>query len=815
MFGKLYAQKYLFLLFLFLSLNILTSSAQLTVTPSGTAASLVAKLAGSGVTIVADSLICNTLANGTFVSASRTTTPLAIDSGIILCTGKASQASGAEPPLTSTAFGGAGDPDLTSYLGTTTVSKDGCALIIYFVPKGDTVSFNYQFGSEEYRQSTCGSYDDAFAFFIAGPGISTSYPGVNMALVPGTTVPVAVNTINCDTAGTTSGCTLSNCTAYGSGSPFTSLYTANYGNPYISYRGYTHVLTAKHSVTPCDTYRIKMAIVDAGNDQYDSGVFIEAGSLKTNTYHFDPTAISSLILGTPNSIVKGCPTDSLKIQGEYSLAYPVTLHLSYGGTGVSGVDYSALPDSVVMPAGATFTGFPILGLITPPAGVKTLTIYLTTSSTCGVVDTFNINILDAPSAAIINHDTTVCFGNTVQILTTGTSGLSYSWSPATYLSSTTASEPVSTPFAPIVYTMTATLPGSICPAMIDTMRINLVNMAVSILTHDTTICQKSPVDIMVAGSDSFYYTWTPAAGLNSSGVKDPVATPSVTTTYSLTVTKPGSTCSLLDHITITVIPNDFKIKTIDTFLCSGSTLVLNVSVSPAASTYTYTWSGPNGYYSNLENPVITTATALNAGDYIVTVTNEGLCSLPAIEKIRVFPTPSDTIKAPPIELCQYAPTMPLMVEGYSNLVWYNTAEDTIPNLAAPYPPTDKIGDFIYYTALISLQSNCIGPKEEVDVKVKSCCLGTVTVPSAFTPNGDGKNDVLRILKSADYVVDDFTIFDRWGVVIFHATGENQSWDGTYNGTPVDIGTYYYNATVNCIYSAKNQIQLKGDVTVVR
>ncbi len=814
---KFYINKFSYFFITLILASTLTATAQLTVTPTSTAALLAAKLAGPGITIVSDTLICNGLANGTFVSAS---TPIVIDSGIILSSGKAASTSGASSTLASTSFSSAGDPDLNALMGSG-VSRDACALIIHFIPKGDTVSFNYQFGSEEYIQATCGPYNDAFGFFLAGPGVSSTYPGVNMALVPGTNIPVAVNSINIGTAGTCAGCAYSNCTSMGSGSPFTAYYIDNTAGTTVTYKGLTTLLTAKHWVQPCDTYRIKLVIGDGGttsspNYIYDSGVFIEAGSLKTNSYYFEDARIGRTILGLPNAIVKGCGPDSIRIRSGRASATPTKFYLTYGGTGVAGTDYSTLPDSVTMAAGDTSFAFPVTGLTTTASGTRTIVAYLSNSAICGIIDTVTINVIDHPSLAITTSDTTVCKGTSVQIRANASTGLTYGWTPATYLNNASLLNPISTPTSTITYTLTATLPGSLCPAFTKNLTITTVEPSITILTPDTTVCQGASFLIRVAGPDSLIYSWSPVTDLNSAGVKQPgVTNIQATTTYTVTAAIMGTTCNTQKQVTITVIPTNFVIKTLDTFFCTGATLYLNADVTPPASTYSYQWTGPGGYTSALLNPVITTITMANAGTYTLTVTNSGLCSASAIENVTVYPTPPSTILAPPITVCQYSQPAILEVPGYNNLMWYSSYNDNTPSVKAPLPNTDSIGTFQYFASQISFKNNCLSEKVAIDVTVKSCCTGTVFVPSAFTPNADGNNDILRVIRTSDYALNVFTIYDRWGTIVFQSSGDKQSWDGTVNGQPADIGTYYYVAFVSCQNSDRHNITLKGDVTLIR
>lgn len=94
-----------------------------------------------------------------------------------------------------------------------------------------------------------------------------------------------------------------------------------------------------------------------------------------------------------------------------------------------------------------------------------------------------------------------------------------------------------------------------------------------------------------------------------------------------------------------------------------------------------------------------------------------------------------------------------------------------------------------------------------------CC--TPYIPSAFTPNGDGKNDVFRLVSKGDIRLKELMIFNRYGQKIFISNDINDSWNGTFNGEPVDIGTYYYKLKAYCGNNNERLVEVKGDVTVVR
>ncbi|WP_409416149.1 choice-of-anchor L domain-containing protein [Flavobacterium sp. PS2] len=207
---------------------------------------------------------------------SKGTSTFPIDEGLLISTGKINSAMG---PNTYTnksdaMVNDASDPDLTNISGQT--MRDAAILEFNFVPDGNLVEFQFVFASEEYLEYVHTGYNDAFGFFLSGPGITGSYTNnaVNLAQLPNNDA-VTINNIH--SAGTN---------IYGD--PFPAHNAAYYvnnaaGSTVMEFDGSTTVLTATYAVTPGQTYKIKMAIADASDQLYDAGVFLKAKSFATNT----------------------------------------------------------------------------------------------------------------------------------------------------------------------------------------------------------------------------------------------------------------------------------------------------------------------------------------------------------------------------------------------------------------------------------------------------------------------------------------------------------------------------------------------------
>jgi len=195
---------------------------------------------------------------------------LGIESGIILSSGSISNAIGPNKCYkTTTVYQNVGDANLNAIGGKT---YDASVLEFNFVPNGDLLEFNYVFASEEYREWANSQFNDVFGFFLNGK---------NIALIPNTSTPVAINSINHN----------SNSQYYRDNNyphPWTiQEYNENpcQAGSYTPFKteldGFTTVLTATAIVTPGNTYHIKLAVADRGDYSLDSAVFIQGKSFMT------------------------------------------------------------------------------------------------------------------------------------------------------------------------------------------------------------------------------------------------------------------------------------------------------------------------------------------------------------------------------------------------------------------------------------------------------------------------------------------------------------------------------------------------------
>ncbi|MFZ5555076.1 MAG: choice-of-anchor L domain-containing protein [Bacteroidota bacterium] len=249
-----------------------------------------------------------------------------------------------------------GDPYLTGLAGTQTFNA--AILEFDFMPVGDTVKFNYVFGTEEYMEWISGGFADVFAFVLSG--VSTPLSPVNIAQIPSTGQPVTALNVNANV------------------NP--QYYVDNETPPgqTVQYDGFTVVLEAKHAVICGETYHIKIMIADAIDGAVDAGVFLEAGSFGSEGVNITAASITG---GT--TIAEGCGTAIFTFERPDTTGNFV-FNFDIGGTATMGTDYTSVPDSVIISQGQTSTSITVDAFTDAlNEGQETITFFIIYQNGCG------------------------------------------------------------------------------------------------------------------------------------------------------------------------------------------------------------------------------------------------------------------------------------------------------------------------------------------------------------------------------------------------------------------------------------------------
>ena len=328
-----------------------------------------------------------------------------------------------------------GDPDLLAVANSvppligqffTVGSVNNIASLEFdFVAIGDSLNFNYIFGSDEYLTWVNSQYNDVFAFFLSGPGITGPYnspaafPGgaVNIAIVPQSTppLPITISSVN----------NVLNAPYYVDNGP---------GTIPINLNGFTVKLAAQYDLECGETYHIRLAIANGSDQALKSDVIIEAGSFTTGT---DNAGISSSVVNPapnipPNSVLEGCVNGQVTFNFPDCLAQGDTVNLIFGGTATYLEDYhtNGVTQFVVADTAFVIDIIPILDIITE--GTETIIIscsYLCEGACDSVSISASLDLLDYVGfAAVPTDDFLICPG-TSQTVNPSPSG---GWMPYVY-----------------------------------------------------------------------------------------------------------------------------------------------------------------------------------------------------------------------------------------------------------------------------------------------------------------------------------------------------------------------------------------------
>jgi gliding motility-associated-like protein len=379
----------------------------------------------------------------------------------------------------------------------------------------------------------------------------------------------------------------------------------------------------------------------------------------------------------------------------------------------------------------------------------------------------SVVVTDKPAFTLTN-DTLICNIDTLRLNVAGIGTVF--WGPNYNIDNQASFSPLVSPDLPTTYYATLTDPYG-CKGT-DSVFVDVKSFVTIKGGNDTTICQTDPIKLQLT-SDALHYFWreNPTSGtLNNPNLKNPVATPLISTRYQVTANI--GKCTAQDDVFITVVPYPRAMAGNDTTICFGTSAQLNASGGNA-----YFWTPPN-YLTDrtIPNPI-----AVNPPGtirYTVTVTDILGCPKPVsssllviVQKVNASTGTGDTsvVLGQPLQLNATGGTTYL----WSPARWLSDIDIANP-VALPQDNVD-------YTVKVSNAAGCF---DQATIKVKLFKVAPgFYVPTAFTPNGDGRNDYFRILALGLKSMDAFKVFNRFGQLLFSDTHvESKGWDGTFKGS---------------------------------
>ncbi len=393
-------------------------------------------------------------------------------------------------------------------------------------------------------------------------------------------------------------------------------------------------------------------------------------------------------------------------------------------------------------------------------------------------DTVFVDAGVLPVLTVMN-DTLICDIDTLAIATTGTG--SFVWAPNYNISSTTAANPLVSPDVPTWYHVRLTdVVGCYSD---DSVFIDVRDKVTLLPLRDTTMC-KTDTLFMNTTSDGLHYTWSPNIEIFTNTIKRPYIIPTQSRVY--TVTANIGKCSDTKSISIKVVPYPVAKAGPDEFVCFGFPTQLSASGGSR-----YVWN-PVTFLDNrfLPNPRVINPTANIR--YIVTVTDTLGCPKPVKDTAWVYVYPKMIVDAGPSDTT-VVEDEPLFLKAVSTgtgnrYLWSPDLWLNDPNIFNPIslPKND-----IEYLVEVTSPAGCKGSDR---IFVKFYKVGPdMYVPTAFSPNGDGENDILRPILLGMRQLTYFKVFNRFGQMLYSTSEIGKGWDGRFAGKSQDPATYVWMA----------------------
>ena len=521
--------------------------------------------------------------------------------------------------------------------------NDVAVLQFDFVASGEYVKFDYVFASSEYSSYVCSNFNDVFGFFISGPydeqgnpvNEGTPYQYRNIAVIPGTTTPVMINTVNCGQCNN-------------GGSNNYELTNSEWFETSCDMAGYTKVLSTEEVyVLPCYKYKFELAICDVTDHALNSCVFLGAGSFKVDEY-----SLKEMIppTGVGTAYVKGCDLDTITMTINRPALENEQHVLNFFGTAVEGEDFELL-DLNGNPAGRTLTfnegdtsASIIIKFKNHPTdiGGETLELGIATESIndCAQIDTIQFSITTPQLLEYtISEDVVYCENElpkneNVEINVTGGIGeVTYNWSAGVTPNQATNTVGITQPS--VIY-VTAT--DGCGREVHDSVSFTVQGATVTASVNKQFICEGE--EVTLSATNAVEYAWTSTIADEvleaNNNVRTPTAQPTTSCTYKVTIVNENG-CIASDTVNVVVVPAiDAQL-----YLTPTRTSVLNTQIrfeDRTHGSFSREWDFGNGETSNQSSGVIVYSSTDTATYQVRLIAyNQANCPDTAYGTVQVVP----------------------------------------------------------------------------------------------------------------------------------------------------------------------------------
>ncbi len=434
----------------------------------------------------------------------------------------------------------------------------------------------------------------------------------------------------------------------------------------------------------------------------------------------------------------------------------------------------------------------------PLMGVKNVRLITTSSTGCRDTIVKVVNIVDKLPLSLAFRDTLICIPDNVQLHAIGSGR--FNWTPVINAQNVATADPVVAPVITTKYYVNLDDNGCINR---DSVLVRVTDKVILSAMPDTTICATDTITMRIQ-SDGLRFSWVPAEQFINPNIGNAQAITPASTLYTITA-RIGS-CSATDRVNVMTVPYPIVNAGPDTTICFNAAAQLHAATNGTV----FSWAPVNSLSSGtILNPV---ASPRISTYYILTarIPASG-CPKPMRDTVLVTVLPAIHASAGRDTAVVINQPLQLHATGGVTYVWQPPIGLSSTTIANPIGLYTVPSEGIVYKVLVYNGAGCV---DSAAVKVKVfATLPMVFVPNAFTPNADGRNDILRPITAGIHHIDFFAVYNRWGQMVFHSNSTDQGWDGMVGGKPQLSGTFVW--LVKAVdYTGAVYVQ-RGTVTLIR
>ena len=396
------------------------------------------------------------------------------------------------------------------------------------------------------------------------------------------------------------------------------------------------------------------------------------------------------------------------------------------------------------------------------------------------------------------RDTLICVNDKVQLSAKAAGGGVFSWTPTSNIINSNTTSPTVSPLATTTYHVLLDDNGCLNQ---DSVTVRVTDKVFLQAMNDTIICAGDPIQLKLK-SDGFSYSWTNISP-ESAALPNPTTVTATSTVYEVTAFI-GS-CFAKDQVTVTTVPYPSVNAGRDTVICYST----KAQLSAASDGSSFSWSNASTLSrSTVTNPI---ATPKQTTAYILTAYDTKGCPKPSFDTVLVTVLPPIKPFAGRDTAVVIDQPVQLNATGGIAYEWLPSTGLSANNIPNPVALYNSPAEGIEYKVRILNEAGC-ADSAYINVKVFAT-KPLIFVPNAFTPNGDGKNDKVRPIAAGMLKIEYFSIYNRWGQLVFSTQVNGHGWDGSIGGKIQTTGVYTW-AVKAVDYNGKPYFQ-NGLVTLIR